>query len=367
MNRTMSRAALVASLVVMLATAPGAEARRADIDRDGMPNAFERTYRLNPRARSDARKDPDRDRLSNRAEYRARTNPRRADTDGDGRRDGWEVAAGRNPRDPRDGPRKRVQGPGRAPVAPVAPIATPDPGASPPAPARANTQPVGFRPLDSAAAAQRVLRRSWEPRPRNAPYAHPPTAAELAYFHRWDGRTDDCELRAHVDGGFSGTTDETLQWTAHKWGLDEDVVRAQMQAETTWDHAAWIARPGDGGQSFGLSQIKVTVHPGFVAAAPGDGGSAAGSMSLNADYYGYVTRAAMNGCEGWLADYDAAERAYPPRDADEALWGAVGRWYSGEWWTSASDGYRATVRRHLAERAWATASWFYGAAGPWPG
>jgi autotransporter family porin len=226
---------------------------------------------------------------------------------------------------------------------------------------------VGFRPLSSSAATARVNRRAWEPRPQNAPYAHPPTPAELDYFHRWDGHTDDCGLRAHVDGDFSGTTDETMQWTAHKWGLDEDLVRAQMQAESTWDHAAAIARPGDGGQSFGLSQIKVTVHPGFIAAAPGDGGSAAHSLSLNADYYGYVMRAAMNGCEGWLAGYDATGHQYPPLDASDALWGAVGRWYSGEWWTGASGTYRATVQRHLTNRDWATAAWFHGAAGPWPG
>ncbi len=381
-----ARAAVSITILLAALAAPcTAAAHRADTDRDGMPDSFERTYHLDPRSKRDAPRDADRDRLSNRAEFRAGTNPRRADTDGDGLRDGWEVAARLNPRDRRDAgqdpdgdgitnreeaargtdPRRADPRPGGAPAQGTDPRAatSPQPPVSPPASSRATTEPVGFRPLSSPAAALRVRRSRWEARPGNAVYAHPPTSTQLAYFHEWDGRTDDCDLRSHVDGDFSGTTDETIQWTARKWGLDEDLVRAQMEAESGWDHDAWVQHPGDGGQSFGLSQIKVTVHHGFIAAAPGDGGSAAQSMSLNADYYGYVMRAAMNGCEGWLAGYDVPGHRYPPTDAQDALWGAVGRWYSGAWWTAAGDAYRATVSRHLADRDWAVAAWFYGAAG----
>ena len=34
-------------------------------------------------------------------------------------------------------------------------------------------------------------------------------------------------LTARVTGNFSGSTDEILQWAACKWGVDEDMVRAQ--------------------------------------------------------------------------------------------------------------------------------------------
>jgi hypothetical protein len=79
-------------------TPVAAQARPVDRDGDGMSDRWERRYELNASFRGDARRDPDRDGLSNRAEFRARTNPRRADTDGDGMPDGWEVRRGLNPR-----------------------------------------------------------------------------------------------------------------------------------------------------------------------------------------------------------------------------------------------------------------------------
>jgi F5/8 type C domain len=230
----------------------------------------------------------------------------------------------------------------------------------------ATTQPIGFQPLTSSTAATHVHRRAWEPRPQNGSYAHPPTAAELSYFHQFDADyTNGCGLRQHVDGNFSGTTDETIQWAAWKWGIDEDLVRAQMQTESTWDHDYYVKHPGDNGESFGLSQIRVKYYPGFSTSATA-GGSAASSLSLNADFYGYIIRDDMNGCETWLADWDTSAHPYPPANTQDALWGAVGRWYSGEWWRSSSDAYRATVQQHLADKDWINASWFYGNAGPWP-
>ncbi|MGH7906212.1 MAG: hypothetical protein ACREP6_06260 [Candidatus Binataceae bacterium] len=37
-----------------------------------------------------------------------------------------------------------------------------------------------------------------------------------------------------VDGNFKGTTDEIIRWAACKWGIDEDVARAEAVAETNW-------------------------------------------------------------------------------------------------------------------------------------
>ncbi len=69
-----------------------------DRDRDGMPTFFETENGLDPRNGSDASEDADGDGLSNLDEYRAGTNLRSADTDGDGLADGKEVReAGTNP------------------------------------------------------------------------------------------------------------------------------------------------------------------------------------------------------------------------------------------------------------------------------
>jgi hypothetical protein len=44
-----------------------------------------------------------------------------------------------------------------------------------------------------------------------------------------------------VSGNYSGTTDEILQWAACKWGIDEDIARAQAAVESWW----FQRHPGD--------------------------------------------------------------------------------------------------------------------------
>ena len=72
---------------------------RRDANRDGIPDRWERRYRLSLRAKQ-ARRDPDHDGLKNLTEYRGNTNPRRADTDRDGLRDGLEGPTANDPTDP---------------------------------------------------------------------------------------------------------------------------------------------------------------------------------------------------------------------------------------------------------------------------
>ena len=62
-----------------------------DTDSDGMPDAWEIAYGLNPADPSDASGDADSDGLSNLLEYQCGTDPTNADTDGDRLLDGWEV------------------------------------------------------------------------------------------------------------------------------------------------------------------------------------------------------------------------------------------------------------------------------------
>ncbi len=71
----------------------------ADFDRDGdnLPDLWEYRYTLNLRDGQDANSDPDGDTLTNLQEYQAGTNPRLADSDGDGFTDGMELAQGADP------------------------------------------------------------------------------------------------------------------------------------------------------------------------------------------------------------------------------------------------------------------------------
>jgi PKD repeat protein len=68
-----------------------------DSDLDGMPDAWEATYGLNPNFPNDAGYDKDGDGLTNLEEYQLGTDPTNPDTDGDGMSDRWEVIYNLNP------------------------------------------------------------------------------------------------------------------------------------------------------------------------------------------------------------------------------------------------------------------------------
>src|SRR3954469_4917690 len=69
---------------ISLLALPGAAlATTADSDGDHMPNRWESAHGLSTKV-NDAKRDRDRDGLSNLTEYRAHTNPRKADSDRDG-------------------------------------------------------------------------------------------------------------------------------------------------------------------------------------------------------------------------------------------------------------------------------------------
>ncbi|MBM4149238.1 MAG: hypothetical protein FJ224_09345, partial [Lentisphaerae bacterium] len=68
-----------------------------DADGDGMPNAWEARYGLDPYNPADAAADTDSDHLSNLQEYLYNLIPTNADYDGDSLVDGWEILYGTNP------------------------------------------------------------------------------------------------------------------------------------------------------------------------------------------------------------------------------------------------------------------------------
>jgi hypothetical protein len=54
-----------------------------------MPDDWETTHELDPQNPAEAGSNPDKDGLTNQQEYEAGTNPRVADSDGDGLSDRW--------------------------------------------------------------------------------------------------------------------------------------------------------------------------------------------------------------------------------------------------------------------------------------
>ena len=72
-----------AVVAVLMAVPATAMAKSHDRDHDGLPDKWEHKFHLSTHHNS-AKGDPDHDGLNNMGEFRAGTNPRRADTDGDG-------------------------------------------------------------------------------------------------------------------------------------------------------------------------------------------------------------------------------------------------------------------------------------------
>lgn len=200
--------------------------------------------------------------------------------------------------------------------------------------AKATTQPVGFQPLSSASAATLVVRNGIEPRPGNAKPNHTIPGGRMLRVWRHGNKMP---YARNVDGRFTGTTDEIIQWAAYKWGLDEDILRAAAARESWWKQSA----VGDGGDSFGLFQVRRPFH------CSGKCKIARRSTAFNADYYAATVRAYFDGKMAWLGK----QKHGAPYIAGD-IWGSVGAWFAGRWWTAPAASYIAEVQSRLTERPW---------------
>ena len=236
------------------------------------------------------------------------------------------------------------------------------PGASSPSPsavAHFPTLPPGSAlPSDSTCAAE------VQPRPENkgvnATYNATPGGQSLpaSFFPSSDDPRAGALIAPRVDGAYTGTTDEILQWTACKWGIDENIVRAQAALESWWRQTAlgdWgtdptqcppghglgvDGTPGQCPQSWGILQNR---WPYEQASWPG----IATSTAFNADTAYAIWRACFEGYELWL---NTVPRGQTYVKGDQ--WGCVGRWYAGRWHTTAGDGYVAKVQSYLSQSIW---------------
>jgi hypothetical protein len=83
-------AALALAALSVAAVASADRGHRGDRNHDGLPDRGERHHHLSLKV-NQARRDPDRDKLDNRSEFRHGTDPNKRDTDDDGVRDRDEV------------------------------------------------------------------------------------------------------------------------------------------------------------------------------------------------------------------------------------------------------------------------------------
>jgi hypothetical protein len=193
------------------------------------------------------------------------------------------------------------------------------------------TLPPGSALPSGRDCAELVRRHPWEPRPENYAANHT-TGHGMSSL---EGASDEANrtLVPRIDGNFTGTTDEILQWGACKWGFDEDILRAQAADESDWNQAT----VGDNGESFGILQIKARTDPGTYPASKE-------STAFNVDFVLARWRICYEGgfsAHGWL-----------PPEARGDLWGCVGVHWSGDWMDDGARAYIARVQRYLSEKRW---------------
>jgi hypothetical protein len=187
---------------------------------------------------------------------------------------------------------------------------------------------------DSQAAA--LVRHATETRPDNADGNQTtPSGAQLSYFHAHDDSMPASYLE-RIDGDYTGSTDQIIQWAAYKWGLDPELLRAVASVESWW-HMYTV---GDEGNAYGLFQIDARYHCCQDLAA--------GDTAFNADYYGAIVRSYYDGTQTWLNTVSGNGKPYRAGD----LWDSVGYWAAGRWDTDTGREYVGKVRADLREQVW---------------
>ena len=235
------------------------------------------------------------------------------------------------------------------------------PPPTPTASERFNTLPPGANLPSESECAARVRRYAWEPRPDNTTANHRvPTAQQISALADWgpaiglDPRAD--SIRKRITGNFTGTTDEILQWVACKWGIDENIIRAEAIAESNWyqsyqgdlttDHSLCPPDTWNGRgcyQSYGILQVKYYYFQTEWPMSRDD-------TAFNADLVYGVIRACYEGWTTYLFERTPVP-GYPSYHAGD-IWGCIGRWYSGGWYDQGAINYINSVKNYLASRAW---------------
>ena len=215
--------------------------------------------------------------------------------------------------------------------------------------------PPGVALPTEAQCAARVHLSSWEPRPDNYAANHRvPTAQQIAGMEAWnanigyDPRAD--SLRKQIAGNFTGTTDEILQWTACKWGIDVNIARAEAVAESYWHQSQMgdlttnqsQCPPGTWNgkncyQSYGILQIKYIYSKGEWPMSRDD-------TAFSAEYMYGVLRACYEGWTTYLYNSKPLP-GYANYHAGD-IWGCVGRWFSGSWYDQGAIDYINAVKNY---------------------
>jgi autotransporter family porin len=159
-----------------------------------------------------------------------------------------------------------------------------------------------------------------------------------------------------VTGNFTGTTDEIIQWAACKWGIDEDIVRAQAQTESGWNQdaagdrtpntnpancgAGQVITNGSCPESIGIMQVRTRYYSEYDRMSPWT------STAYNID----LTEADMRRCYNGEIIYPTYLKPHGYAAGD--LYGCLGFWFSGDWHDAGANQYLVVLKAHYANRDW---------------
>ncbi len=255
--------------------------------------------------------------------------------------------------------------------------------------------PSTFHPLSDAAAAALVTPEP-ETRPDNArsyrlsgrtypaPNDDVPTAAQLRAVRR--SRVSNGESAVQFDPYYADvdgrdglrhpSTDELIQWAAHKWGIPENWLRAEYVHESYWNQfmlgddtpvsAAWYrrypsqARSAGGAvyQSMGITQVRWAPDGSLN---PGSEPLRWESTAFNIDWQAATLRFYYDNPQGRRAAWNDA--SYRPCQA----WNSLGAWYRPyPWNNSGQHQYAGAVQQILRQRGWASSSFLSWTPGSLP-
>jgi hypothetical protein len=247
-------------------------------------------------------------------------------------------------------------------------------------------KPSTFTPLPDAAAAALVTREP-ESRPFNArPYSvggkpypaandYVPTTAQVMRFRSSRTSSGQPVLQFNpyfryvngLDGLRDPSTDDLIQWSAHKWGIPENWLRAEYVQESFWnqfqlgdEHAvprSWYAlyppqarvpHSLEVYRSLGITQVQWTPDGSL---GPGSNPLRWESTAFNLDYQAAMVRFYYDNPDGARSSW--GDPTYRPCQA----WKSIGGWYRPyPWGNSDQASYVRKVRSDLADRRWASGS-----------
>jgi hypothetical protein len=243
--------------------------------------------------------------------------------------------------------------------------------------------PSTFKPLSDKAAAALVTREP-ETRPDNArrytlsgatypaPTVYVPTNAQLESFRSAKTSLGEPVLQFNPylryvdgrDGIRNPSTDDLIQWAAHKWGIPENWLRAEYVQESYWSSyqlgdeetvsqalsRQYPPQARASGhrvyQSLGITQVRWDPQGDFGA---GTDPLRWESMAFNVDYQAAMVRFYYDNPSGARTAW--GDSTYEPCDK----WHSIGAWFSAyPWGNGGQTVYIHKVQANLANSTWRT-------------